>query len=341
MGWRRFLAVGVAALCGVGIAAGAAGAYDWSQALAFDVSAQAKIDRTWQWSLQEQASPAQATLYIGQSAQQSFVLSAATAGSSDTRWLVGGIVSINPDPIVQMTSIDGMLYTGPPESYTLSPFQVTDCPGGLPQMVVNHVVCSYEVPAPQANTGFVGVTAHGCIDGDCSYDSKSSSPPFDFMNATVVEHNQCATASESVAGSLGTVCAASAPGSFTATRTIGPYPSCGNYTVASSSSLSSEGSVVGTAAANANVHVATRFAQWWIANVTNATYPDLVVLLKQQIAALQARLAPTDPPAIAAALSTIQTYLAKYSTWDSLSPLQKAVFLALKAKIDAYAASCS
>ena len=87
--------------------------------------------------------------------------------------------------------------------------------------------------------------------------------------------------------------------------------------------------------------MATRFAQWWIANVTNATYPDLVALLKQQIAALQARLAPTDPPAIAAALSTIQTYLAKYSTWDSLSPLQKAVFLALKAKIDAYAASCS
>ena len=71
-----------------------------------------------EWSLQEQASPAQSTLDLGESAQQSSVLSAATAGSTDTRSLVWGIVSINPDPIVQMTAIDGMLYTGPPESYT-------------------------------------------------------------------------------------------------------------------------------------------------------------------------------------------------------------------------------
>jgi hypothetical protein len=337
---RRSLAVVVAALCAAGIGAAAAGAYDWSQALAYDVSASTKIDRSWQWSLQE-ASPAPVTLYVGQSKQQSFALSAATAGSADTRWLVGGVVSINPDPIVQMTSIDGMLYTGPPESYTLNPFQITDCPGGLPQMVVTHVVCTYEVPAPQANTGFVGVTAHGCIDGDCSYDSKSSSAPFDFANAAIVEHRQCATASESVVGTLGTVCASAAPGSFTATRTIGPYASCGNYTFASNSSLASEGSVVATATGTMSVHVATRFGQWWYANVTRATYSDLVVLLQQQIAALQARLASTDPPAIAAALSTIQTYLAKYSSWDSLSSLQKAVFLSLKGKIDTYAATCS
>jgi hypothetical protein len=341
MGWRRLVALGAAALCAVGIGAGAAGAYDWSQALAFDVTASTKIDRSWQWSLQEQTSPANVTLYVGQSKQQSFVLSAATAGSADTRWLVGGVLSINPDPIVMMTSIDGMLYTGPPESYTLTPFVITDCPGGLPQMVVNHVVCNYEVPAPQANTGFVGVNAHGCIEGQCIYDSKSSSPPFDFANATVVEHKQCATASESVAGTLGTVCASSAPASFTATRTIGPYSGCGNYTFTSNSSLASEGSTVATASAPVSVHVASRFAQWWLANVTNATYSDLVVMLQQQIAALQARLASTDPPTVVTALSTIQTYLAKYSTWASLSPLQKAVVLALKAKIDAYAATCS
>jgi len=64
-------------------------------------------------------------------------------------------------------------------------------------------------------------------------------------------------------------------------------------------------------------------------------------MLQQQIAALQARLSSTDPPAIATALSTIQTYLAKYNTWASLSPLQKAVVLAVKAKVDAYAATCS
>jgi hypothetical protein len=341
MCWRRFLAVGVAAVCAVGFGATAAGAYDWSQALAFDVSASTKIDRSWQWSLEEHASPAQVTLYVGQSRQQSFVLSAATAGSADTRWLVGGVLSIKPDPIVLMTSIDGMLYTGPPESYTLTPFAITNCPGGLPQMVVSHVVCTYEVPAPQANTGFVGVTAHGCIAGDCSYDSKSSSPPFDFANATIVEHRQCVTASESVAGRLGSVCASSAPASFTATRTIGPYSSCGNYVVASSSSLTSDGSVVGTAAATASVNVVTHFAEWWYANVTTATYPDLVVLLQQQLAALQARLTSADPPAIATALSTIQTYLARYSTWDSLSSTQKAIFLGLKAKIDSYAAACS
>jgi hypothetical protein len=341
MRWRTSLAVGVAALCAVGVGATAAGAYDWSQALAFDVTASTKIDRSWQWSLQEQAAPADVTLYVGQSKPHTFVVSAATAGSADIRWLVGGVLSIRPDPIVKMTSIDGMLYTGPPESYTLTPFAITDCPGGLPQMVVNHVVCNYEVPAPQANTGFVGVTAHGCIDTVCTYDSKSSSPPFDFGKATIVEHKQCATASESVAGTLGTVCAAVAPASFVATRTIGPYSGCGNYTFTSNSSLASEGSVVGTASAPVNVHVATRFAQWWNANVTRASYPDLVVLLQQQIAALQARLASTDPPTIVNALTTIQTYLAKYNTWDSLSPLQKAVFLSVKAKIDTYAATCA
>jgi hypothetical protein len=128
MRWRRSLAVGVTALCAVGVAAGAGGAYDWSQALAFELTATPKIDRSWQWSLQEQASPAQVTLNVGQTKQQAFTLSAATTGSADTRWLVGGLISIDPNPIVQMTSIDGVLYTGPPESYTLSPFSVTDRP---------------------------------------------------------------------------------------------------------------------------------------------------------------------------------------------------------------------
>jgi hypothetical protein len=341
MRWRRYLAVGVVVVCAVGVGAAAGGAYDWSQALAFELTSTPKIDRSWQWSLQEQAAPADVTLYVGQSKQQSFTLSAATAGSADTRWLVGGLISINPNPIVQMTSIDGVLYTGPPESYTLSPFSVTDCPGGLPQMMVNQVVCSYEVPAPQANTGFVGITAHACIDGDCSFDSKSSSAPFDFANATIVEHRKCATASESVAGTLGTVCASAAPASFAATRTIGPYSGCGNYTVASGSSLTSDGAVVATAGAVANVKVVSRFGQWWAANVNGVTYADLVAFLQQRVAAAQARLSSTDSPAIAAALSTIQTYLAKYSTWNSLSSLQKALLLGLKAKIDSYAAACS
>jgi hypothetical protein len=206
---------------------------------------------------------------------------------------------------------------------------------------VKDVECRYEVPAPQANTGFVGITAHACIEGVCTYDSKSSSAPFDFANATIVEHRRCGTVSESVAGALGTICASSAPASFTATRAIGPYSGCGNYTAASSSSLTSEGSVVGTAAATVSVNVATRFGQWWSANVTGATYADLVAFLQQRVALAQARLASADPPVISAALATIQTYLARYSTWDSLSNLQKAVLLGLKAKLDAYAAACS
>jgi hypothetical protein len=340
MGWKGLVAVAAAAGCALAVGAGAAGAYDWSQALAFDVSAQPRIDRAWQWSLSEQASPAQVTLSVGQAQQQSYVLTAATTGSADTRWLVGGVVSINPNPIVVMTSLDGMLYTGPSSAYTLTPFGITDCPGGLPQLMVNHVVCSYQVPAPQANTGFVGVTAHACIDGDCSYDSKSSSAPFDFANATVTETNRCATAGESIAGTLGTVCA-STPGTFTARRTIGPYSACGDYVATSSSSLTSDGRTVGTASAAVSVHVTSPFGQWWLSHVTTASYEDLVVLLQQQIAVLQARLTSADPPGIAAALSSIQSYLARYSTWGSLSKLQQTVLLGLKGAVDAYARKCA
>ena len=341
MRWRRSLAVGVTALCAVGIGAGAGGAYDWSQALAFELTATPKIDRSWQWSLQEQASPAAVTLIVGERRQHSFLLSAATSGSADTRWLVGGLISINPNAIAQMTAIDGTLYTGPPESYTLTPFAVTDCPGGFPQLMVNFVECRYQVPAPQANTGFVGITAHACVEGVCGFESKSSSPPFDFATAAIVESRRCVTVSESVAGAVGAVCASSAPATFTATRPIGPYSGCGNYTAASSSSLTSEGSVVATAGATVNVKVVTRFGQWWAANVNGVTYADLVAFLQQRVAAAQARLSNTDSPVITAALSTIQTYLAKYSTWDSLSSLQKALLLGLKAKIDSYAAACS
>ena len=341
MNWRRLITIVIAAGAIAAIGAGTSNAYDWSQALAFDVSAQPKIDRTWNWSLDEHAAPVSTTLYVGQTGSLAFVDTAAAAGSVDTRWLVGGLVNINPDPIVLMTSIDGMLYTGPAADYSLTPFAVTDCPGGFPQLVVQQVVCSYQVQAPQANTGFVGVTAHGCIDGDCSYDSKSSSAPFDFANATITEHQQCVTANESVVGALGTTCASAGPATFTAVRTIGPYSSCGNYTVLSTSSLTSAGTVVGTASGSGSVHVATRFAQWWLANVTNSTYSDLIVFLKRQIAAAQASLTAADPPAIATALQTIQAYLTRYSTWSSVPSYLQQLLLSTKATIDAYAARCA
>jgi hypothetical protein len=343
------VATGLALLAARGAAADT---YDWSQALAFDVSASGQVDRTWNWSLQETASPAGTTLYLGDTLQQSFTLTAATTGSADQRWLVGGLISINPNPIVELLGFDGsVVYTTDPNyydgnAYLLTPFGTESvfCPGGVPQMMTVFIQCSYRVQAPpQPDTGFVGVTAHGRIlesDGLYHYyDSKSSSPPFSFATAPVTEHNGCVNISESAAGAVGSVCAGAAPRSWTLTRTVGPYQSCGTYSVASSSTLSSENGTLAQAAASDQIYATTRFAQFWKNNVLNASYSDLVGFLRQQLAAAP-QLSTYDPGSVLVAVTAMRGIVTKWSSWNALPPPQRQALLAAKGIVDTYAASC-
>jgi hypothetical protein len=79
---------------------------------------------------------------------------------------------------------------------------------------------------------------------------------FDFGAATVEEVDECVEVTDSMAGTLGTVCAADGPRTFTYTKSVGPFPTCGTHTVSNTASYrGADSGATGSASAGAEVNV--------------------------------------------------------------------------------------
>jgi hypothetical protein len=87
------------------------------------------------------------------------------------------------------------------------------------------LTCSYEVSvaAPDTVVNHVTVTTTGAVGGG------SAEATADFANATIDEIDRCVAVTDTLAGSLGTVCVGSAT-TFAYTIAVGPYE-CGEYRV--------------------------------------------------------------------------------------------------------------
>jgi hypothetical protein len=147
------------------------------------------------------------------------------------------------------------LFWGP--TYDQVPFGVA-CSTPLPFLLVGPVTCPYELSVTDTSKAqFVDGIAHGCDNGDCTAEQISTSPTIDWTKATVDSStDECTSVDDSFAGHLGTVCAGDAPKTYTYTRTVGGYSTCGDYTVDNKATFTTNDTgATGSSSASVGVHL--------------------------------------------------------------------------------------
>lgn len=187
------------------------GAAPW--ALSVSKSATATSRRTWTWSIEKSSPTSAVSLPVGGTVDASYVVTV-TAVPADSGWVVTGeIVVQNPTP-VDATGVQIL------DSYA-GVAAVVDCGafgGTLP--AGEALTCSYAVPLAGAfdGTNVATVTTSGpVLGGTASAEVAFGAPePVD----------ECVLVTDDRAGTLGTVCAAASPATFSYTLPIGPYATC-------------------------------------------------------------------------------------------------------------------
>ncbi len=229
-------------------------------------SVEAHVTRSWNWTIAKSASKPVLTLAKNQAYDENYSVTAGTSGHTDSDPRVTGVMHVvYPAPGIMLFGVDGLLYTGPPSSYSLTPLTLAgpDCAPPFPEWIVTTVDCNFDVAAPALDPGFVGVNAYGCEAGnDCVLNpdsvivAKGSSAPFDFSTATAANRDDCVAVTDTVAGSLGSPCTATAPATFSYTGSIGPYAAVGDYHVDSTASfVTNSTGATGSSTASVIVHV--------------------------------------------------------------------------------------
>jgi len=251
--------LGVAAAA-LAVGVGGAGAWDINVP-----TVQANVTRTWSWTIAKSASQPVLTLAKNESYGEGYSVTVGTSGHTDSNPRVTGTMQVvYPDLTYLLTGVDGLLYQGPPDSYTLTPFSLlgTACVPPFPEPLTT-ITCNFDVAAPSFDPGFVGVNSYDCPVGvDCTADpsqlvvAKASSQPFDFATASATSRDDCVTVTDTLVGNLGAPCTAAAPATFNYTTSIGPYASCGDYQVGNTASfVTGDTGATGSSTANVSVHV--------------------------------------------------------------------------------------
>jgi hypothetical protein len=117
--------------------------------------------------------------------------------------------------------------------------------------------CTYSAALPNAAARTAQMRATATED-DGTTGSRTVNTPFTFASATVNEVDECVNVTDSMAGALGTVCAADSPKTFTYSTTIGPFTeeSCGDHVVDNTASfLTNDTGASGSSSASVNVKV--------------------------------------------------------------------------------------
>ena len=163
-------------------------------------------------------------------------------GSTDSNWGVSGKITVsNPAPI-------GATITGVKDeiSDVANPATV-DCGVTFPYTIAagKTLECTYSSALPDAagrtNTATATLQNYAYDSGGIATEDGTTdfagTAAVDFANATVNEIDECVSVSDSLQGSLGTVCKADSPKTINYTRSVGPYATCGNYTVDNTASF--------------------------------------------------------------------------------------------------------
>ena len=202
--------------------------------------ASTSFTKTYTWTIDKSADKSKVTLEVGKDAPVNYSVKVDKTSQNSDFAVSGKITVDNPAPIpAEINTV----------SDVVSPAinAQVDCGQSFPITVAanDSLTCSYSASLPdktaRTNTATAalqnydydssgGKTANGTTNF-------SGTAAVDFTNATVTFVDESIDVEDSLQGPLGTVAAADAPKTFTYTRTVGPYDSCGNYEVPNTASF--------------------------------------------------------------------------------------------------------
>ena len=214
-----------------------------------NVSAHTTFDRTYNWEITKVAHNPSLTLAVGESFVETYEVKVKNTGYTDSNWQVSDGIAYTSDTTFTATSVSAVINPGG----IVAPIDCTFFGNYALPFTGKKIACRYGPVAlpdgsPRTTTATIGFSDGSAV---------SNSFAFDFTNDLVpgqpVEFNKCVDASDSYAGSLGTVCVADGEKTFTYTRTIGPYHECGDFQVDNTAWLNID--PTHPASATVNVHV--------------------------------------------------------------------------------------
>ena len=202
--------------------------------------ASTSFTKTYKWTIDKSADKSKVTLEVGKDSPVNYSVKVDKTSQNSDFAVSGKITVDNPAPIpAEINTV----------SDVVSPAinAQVDCGQSFPITVAanDSLTCSYSASLPdktaRTNTATAalqnydydssgGKTANGTTNF-------SGTAAVDFTNATVTFVDESIDVEDSLQGPLGTVAAADAPKTFTYTRTVGPYESCGNYEVPNTASF--------------------------------------------------------------------------------------------------------
>jgi hypothetical protein len=239
---QRLAALAAFAVAAVAVPSG------WAWTVTMD--ANPALKRTHTWTIEKSVSQSSLTLKAGESATVTYSVKASSAAPVDSDWSVSGTMEMTEDPDITIGSVVFDVLPAPAIPATHACMPVT-----FPvNLGIEGLTCTYSAALPDASPR----TAHMKAIVSAPAGTRQMNVPFTFASAAVNEVDECVNVTDSMAGALGTVCAADAPKTFTYSTTIGPYGTdkCGEHTVDNTASfLTNDTRATGSASAAVKVTV--------------------------------------------------------------------------------------
>jgi hypothetical protein len=203
------------------------------------------FDRTYSWSIDKSADQSALTLSMGQQFLVNYAVKVNNTGYIDSNWAVSGTVTVKNDvagiPLV-INSISDVISPDIPVTVDFGvsfPYTID---------VDESLTGTYSANLPDATdrTNTVTVTIQNYDYDQDGNPTPSGTTDFTrtvdvkFNDATITEKDKCIDVTDTYTGSLGTVCIGDAPKTFTYSHSIGPYGTCGDYTVVNTASFTTK-----------------------------------------------------------------------------------------------------
>jgi hypothetical protein len=229
----------------------------WAWTVTMD--ANPALKRTHTWKIEKSVSQSSVTLKAGESATVNYSVTVGPAAAPvDSDWSVSGTMEMNDDPNI---TVDSVLFTVIPAAPVNTPAIAAShscMPVTFPvDLGIAGLKCTYSAALPDASDRRARMEATATED-DGTTGGRSVQTAFSFSTATVNEVDECVNVTDSMAGALGTVCAADAPKTFTYSTTVGPFTEaeCGEHTIDNTASfLTNDTGTSGSSSAGVDVTV--------------------------------------------------------------------------------------
>jgi hypothetical protein len=214
------------------------------------MTANPSFKRTYSWKIEKSVSQPRVTLGVGETADVTYSVTVTSTGFTDSDWRVDGTVDITSDPDIQINSLN--VYGQSPNLLQAGVTCVPDPPSTL----AAGMNCTYGRALPDASDRTALMRASVTDLSTGVNGGRVAQKPYSFAGVAPQEIDECVSVTDSMAGSLGTVCAGEAPKTFTYTRTVGGYAECGDFEVDNTASfLTNDTGATGSDGASVDVTV--------------------------------------------------------------------------------------